>query len=51
MEEISVLEMDEQQRQAVRSVLSEESTLILGGPGVGKSAVLKYICEILKQRH
>ncbi len=40
--------LTDQQRQAVMMALSNKISIITGGPGVGKSTILKLITDILK---
>lgn len=38
------------QRQAVEKALTEPLTVITGGPGVGKTTIIRAVCEILGQK-
>ena len=46
-------QLPEGQREALRCALTEPVTVITGGPGVGKTTIIRALCEVLaqKQRH
>ena len=46
----SVIELHENQRTAIKSVFSEGVTVITGGPGTGKTTIIKAIVGIALQR-
>ncbi|MEQ1633310.1 MAG: ATP-dependent RecD-like DNA helicase, partial [Planctomycetota bacterium] len=42
--------LPEGQRQALRYALTEPVTVITGGPGVGKTTIIRALCEVLAQK-
>lgn len=50
-EKTAGVEYAEGQRSAVRAALQNQISVITGGPGTGKTTVIKSICEIVKKEH
>lgn len=49
-ERINKIEFHEQQRQAVRLALSSSTCVITGGPGTGKTTIIRCILTLFKQK-
>jgi len=45
----SDIELHEDQREAIELALTQPVSVITGGPGVGKTAIIRGLCEILHQ--
>ena len=51
VEEKSNIELSEKQREAVKSINQNNVTIITGGPGTGKTTIIKTIIELYEERN
>jgi exodeoxyribonuclease V alpha subunit len=51
IEKIINIELSEEQRKAVKSVFNNKVTIITGGPGTGKTTIIKLIIKILEKEN
>lgn len=50
-ERINKIEFHDQQKQAVKLALSSNTCVITGGPGTGKTTIIRCILTLFRQRH
>mgnify|MGYP004533798791 FL=1 len=50
VEEKTEIELSEKQKDAIRAINENNVTIITGGPGTGKTTIIKSIIEIYKQK-
>ena len=50
VEEKTEIELSEKQKDAIRAINDNNVTIITGGPGTGKTTIIKSIIEIYKQK-
>ncbi|MGH7275300.1 MAG: SF1B family DNA helicase RecD2 [Nitrospiria bacterium] len=50
VEQVNRLRLAPQQRQAIKMALTEKLLIITGGPGTGKTTILKCLIEILEKK-
>ena len=50
IEEFNVIELSEKQKEAIKAVNEHNVTIITGGPGTGKTTIIKSIIEIYKEK-
>jgi len=50
VEEITDILLSEKQKEAIRAINNNNVTIITGGPGTGKTTIIKSIIEIYKQK-
>jgi exodeoxyribonuclease V alpha subunit len=48
--ESAAFQVTPEQEKAIRNALTNRLSIIIGGPGTGKSAILKLICQILNHK-
>lgn len=51
VEEKSKIELSEKQREAVKSINQNNVTIITGGPGTGKTTIIKTIIDLYEERN
>ena len=51
LEARSGVEMDERQREAVLTALRSKVFVLTGGPGTGKTTILRFLIKLLRARH
>lgn len=51
VEEKSNIELSEKQREAVKSINQNNVTIITGGPGTGKTTIIKTIIDLYEERN
>lgn len=51
IEEFNVIELSEKQKEAIKAVNEHNVTIITGGPGTGKTTIIKSIIEIYQKRN
>lgn len=51
IEEFNIIELSEKQKEAIKAVNEHNVTIITGGPGTGKTTIIKSIIEIYQKQN
>ena len=50
VEKYNIIELSDKQKEAIKAINEHNVTVITGGPGTGKTTIIKSIIEIYKKR-